>query len=55
MDLGSSIISNVSGRVTDLSPVHRRNTRAPILQSELDGIGMLANGLQLENDSGPIE
>jgi hypothetical protein len=38
----------------DLSPVHRRNTRAPILQS-VDGIGMLANDLQLENDSGPIE
>jgi hypothetical protein len=41
-NMRSSIISNVSCRVTDLSPVHRRDTRAPSLQF-VDGIGMLAN------------
>jgi hypothetical protein len=42
-----------SHRFSSLSPVHHRYTRAPILQS-VDGIGMLANDLQLENDSGPM-
>jgi hypothetical protein len=51
-NMRSSITSNVSGKVTNLSALHRRNTRAPSLQS-VDGIGMVANDLQLENDSGP--